>query len=128
MYDIATQTVNKLSGLLSSAFVNVAEANAQTDNIDSAQIIDSGIVEQMEAEEGTTTADPSTTFRITSSDDEFVEKEIQDRLDELEAEPSDLVETRVRYELPANHKYDNDIVISSGYSVIKSWKLCIVVM
>ena len=78
------------------------------------QIVDSGIVEQMDTEAPV----DSTTSKYL--EDEYVHKEIQDRLDELDAEPSDFVETRIRYELPANHKYtDEDVAISSGYSVIK---------
>lgn len=116
MYDIVTQSVNKLSGELSTAFVNVAESNAQTENIDSAQIVDSGIVEQMDTE--STLAGDSTPRYY--GEDVYVQKEIQDRLDEMEAEPSDFVETRIRYELPANHKLtDEDVDISSSYSVIK---------
>lgn len=34
MYDISTKTVNKLNGELSSSFVNVAEENAKTQDID----------------------------------------------------------------------------------------------
>lgn len=122
MYDISTQSVNKLSGELSTAFVNVAESNAQTDNLESAQIVDSGIVEQMDTESALASEDDSSTTQRHFAEDDFVEKEIQDRLDELEAEPSDLVETRIRYELPANHKYTDldDVVINSGYSVIKN--------
>lgn len=119
MYDITTQSVNKLSGELSTAFVNVAESNAQTENIDSAHIVDSGIVEQMDTE-STLAGDEGTTARY-YGEDAYVHKEIQDRLDELEAEPSDFVETRIRYELPANHKLtDKDVDISSSYSVIKN--------
>lgn len=121
MYDISTQSVNKLSGELSTAFVNVAESNAQTENIDSAQIVDSGIVEQMDTEATLTGGDANTTVRYSAGEDAYVHKEIQDRLDELETEPSDFVETRIRYELPANHKYtDKDVDISSSYSVINN--------
>lgn len=123
MYDIATQAVNKLSGELSSAFVNVAESNAQTENIDSAQIVDSGIVEQMDTEATLVSGkNLGTTSRYSyHGEDSYVQKEIQDRLDDMEAEPSDLVETRIRYEMPANHKStDEDVNISSGYSVIKN--------
>lgn len=120
MYDITTQSVNRLSGELSTAFVNVAESNAQTENIDSAQIVDSGIVEQMDTEATLVDGkDFGTTARYLG-EDEYVHKEIQDRLDDLETEPSDFVETRIRYELPANHKLtDKDVDISSSYSVIR---------
>lgn len=123
MYDISTQSVNKLSGELSTAFVNVAESNAETENIDSAQIVDSGIVEQMDTESTLAATKESSTTARYYGEDAFVHKEIQDRLDELEAEPSDFVETRVRYNpLPANHKYTevDGVDISSGYSVIKN--------
>lgn len=50
MYDIATQNANRLSGDLSSAFVNVAEENANAQDIDNSAISDSGIVQQMAAQ------------------------------------------------------------------------------
>lgn len=49
MYDIGTQHANRLSGDLSSAFVNVAEENANAQDIDNSSISDSGIVQQMAA-------------------------------------------------------------------------------
>lgn len=45
MYDVATQTVSKLSGELSTAFVEVAETNAQSKDFDQITLADSGMVE-----------------------------------------------------------------------------------
>lgn len=49
MYDIGTQIVSRLKGELSSAFVNVAEsnANAQEDDSENMTLSDSGIYEKM---------------------------------------------------------------------------------
>lgn len=48
MYDIVSHKVNKLKGELSSAFVNVAESNANdADDMENVSISDSGIFEQM---------------------------------------------------------------------------------
>lgn len=53
MYDIGTKIVSRLKGELSSAFVNVAESNANAqeddDNHKNIQLIDSGIFEKMPA-------------------------------------------------------------------------------
>lgn len=97
MYDISTQHVNKLSGELSSAFVNVAEENARAQDIENVSISDSGIVEQM----------------VPNSTDENNASEAFDS----DSEPSGVIETFVRP--PADfHQHQNDIVINSGYSVI----------
>lgn len=45
MYDVSTQTVSKLSGELSSAFVEVAETNAQSKDFDQLALTDSGMIE-----------------------------------------------------------------------------------
>lgn len=45
MYDVSTQTVSKLSGELSSAFVEVAETNAQSKDFDQLTLSDSGMIE-----------------------------------------------------------------------------------
>lgn len=110
MYDIPSKTVNRLSGELSSAFVSVAEANAATEDIDKATVVDSGILQQMdsagkpdeEVEESTTTLRP----------------EIEDP---MEASASDIVESRAEPDMLLDDASDtHDVVISSGYSVIKS--------
>lgn len=53
MYDIGSSTISRLKGELSTAFVNVAEsnANAQDDDInnESVSLIDTGIHEKMTA-------------------------------------------------------------------------------
>lgn len=45
MYDVATQTVNKLSGELSSAFVEAAEANSNDGDVvsSSSEIVENSI-------------------------------------------------------------------------------------
>lgn len=100
MYDIGTQKVNKLSGELSSAFVNVAEENANAQDMENASISDSGIVEQM-ASNATKTSDENTASETFDSD----------------SQPSGIIETFVRP--PANfNPNENKIIINSGYSVI----------
>lgn len=52
MYDISTKTVSRLKGELSTAFVNVAESNANAQDEDCNEditLIDSGIYEKMPA-------------------------------------------------------------------------------
>lgn len=87
MYDIISKTVSRLSGELSSKFVDVAEENIFDDL--SAEPID----------------------RIDGS----VE-------DESEAQASDIVESVVKLDNSpvTKEEPENKIVISSGYSVIKS--------
>lgn len=86
MYDIISKTVNRLSGELSSKFVDVAEENIFG--------------------EGATIAD-----RI----DESVE-------DDAVAEPSEIVESVVSIDNSpvASEEPENQVLISSGYSVIKN--------
>lgn len=106
MYDISSKTVNKLSGELSTAFVDVAEENAQTQDIDAAVITDSGLIEQME----------------NNNKDEY-------ETSDYEAQPSETVETVIKkfddFKIPISQnqnvmKTENQVLISSGYSVIKS--------
>lgn len=90
MYDISSKSVSHLSGELSSKFVNVAEENANAQD-------DSGIP-------------------ITSQ---------IDRIDTIEPEvdSSDTVETIVDLSgkpVSADGKGENQVLISSGYSVIKN--------
>lgn len=101
MYDISTQKVNKLSGELSSAFVSVAEENANAQDIENISISDSGIVEQMVSNSA-------------SNSDENDASEMYDS----DSQPSGLIETFVRPPVNFNQKAENKIVINSGYSVI----------
>lgn len=103
MYDIPSHTVNKLSGELSSAFVNVAEANAAAQEIDNASLIDSGIMEKMP------TNNDAAQRRNDSPD-------IADDLYDSYAEPSNMVE--IFSKPPRNQDFINKVDISSGYSSI----------
>uniref|UniRef100_W8AXE0 Uncharacterized protein n=1 Tax=Ceratitis capitata TaxID=7213 RepID=W8AXE0_CERCA len=47
MYDIGTGAVNKLNGELSSAFVNVAEENASSEDLEHASTLDPSVLETM---------------------------------------------------------------------------------
>lgn len=109
MYDIATKTVNKLNGELSSAFVNVAEENAKTQDIDKASISDSGILEKMPNTDSEDSDSDTTT--ITSTEDNDEDDDSGETTTEITNEEED--------DIPTN---DNTrrVLISSGYSVIKS--------
>lgn len=103
MYDIATQRVSKLSGELSSAFVNVAEENANAQDIENSSISDSGIVEQMPPVDDNVTA------------------EARDEVDDSESEPSQRVQSFLSPPpgfLTATSNTNGNIQINSGYSVI----------
>jgi len=115
MYDIPTKAVSRLNGELSTAFVKVAESNASAQDLDGS-ITDSGIVEQMTNQ--TITEEFTTTTGYPDLDMEA------DDMD-AEAEGSEHVETVVKYEsapTPEEKKpsFENKVMISSGYSVIKS--------
>lgn len=92
MYDIISKTVSRLSGELSSKFVDVAEENIFDDATPIAEQID----------------------RM----DESVESLEED----AEAEPSNIIESVVKLDSSPviNEQPENKIVISSGYSVIKN--------
>lgn len=47
MYDIATGGINKLNGELSSTFVNVAEENASSEDLEHAATLDPSSLETM---------------------------------------------------------------------------------
>ena len=47
MYDIVSGTVNKLNGELSSTFVNVAEENASSEDLEHASTLDPSVLERM---------------------------------------------------------------------------------
>lgn len=109
MYDIATQTVNRLKGELSNAFVDVAEANASAQENDNVPVTltDSGIFEQMDtssAETGGSTI-PTPSIMSFLPEQPIVAKERTDvNVDDSQTAESNL---------------DQKISISSGYSVIK---------
>lgn len=92
MYDIPTKSVNRLSGELSSKFVDVAEDNAHAED-----------------ENGTL---------ITEQIDRIDENIEYDE----EAEPSEIVESVVSLDgnSPVEQEPENKVLISSGYSVIKN--------
>uniref|UniRef100_A0A336LJT7 CSON008465 protein n=1 Tax=Culicoides sonorensis TaxID=179676 RepID=A0A336LJT7_CULSO len=139
MYDIPTKAVNKLSGELSSAFVSVAEENATTHDIDGASILDSGIIEQVkpgsesdqssqenkdEEDEEITTIQSQTTH---SHNDSVEYDTDMDMGDDASAEGSENIETVVKFDVPVEtvketpaKPEENKVLISSGYSVIKS--------
>lgn len=103
MYDIATQRVSKLNGELSSAFVNVAEENANAQDIENSSISDSGIVEQM------------------APVDDNVAAEARDEVDDTESEPSHRVLSILSPPpgfVADTPKNSGKIQINSGYSVI----------
>lgn len=104
MYDIALQKVNKLSGELSSAFVNVAEENASAQDMDNVSISDSGIVEQMSS-------------KIDRSDENIGGENFEDESDHESQEASEIVSTYIKPSDKEKEKV-NQIVINSGYSVI----------
>ena len=91
MYDIVSKSVSHLNGELSSKFVDVAEDNATAQDENGGSI-----AEQIDR----------------------IDTEI-----EPEAESSDIVETVVNLDgspVNPNEKSDNQVLISSGYSVIKN--------
>lgn len=117
MYDIGTKTVNRLKGELSSAFVNVAEANAnaQEDEDSPVSLTDSGIIEKMPAmnsdQEKITIIQAQSATKISPSTETP-----QAEAGGVAAVTPDFVYT------PNNHRRHytaNKISISSGYSVIK---------
>jgi hypothetical protein len=95
MYDIATKTVSRLSGELSSKFVNVAEENATAQDENGSLI----------------------TEQIDRIDEDIASEEDQ------ESEPSNIVESVVTLDSQPEEQSggaDNKVLISSGYSVIKN--------
>lgn len=106
MYDIGTRVISRLKGELSSAFVNVAEsnANAQEDDINNENVtlIDTGIHEKMTAME-------SENEKITII-----------QAHSLGSQPNRVIFRRDSPALSKLNKEDaKKISISAGYSVIK---------
>lgn len=109
MYDIQTQSVNKLTGELSSAFVKVAEANANAQDMENVSIADSGLLEKMPT-------NPAPAQQITKRVDSFVDDEDEDNADD-DAQSQGSV--KIEYAVKPNYndkRYQIDI--SSGYSHI----------
>jgi hypothetical protein len=96
MYDIVTKSVSRLSGELSSKFVNVAEENAAAQN-----------------ENGSLMAE-----QIDRIDSNIEEDAAEDQ--DQDGEPSNIVESVVSLDSKPEEKSDNKVLISSGYSVIKN--------
>lgn len=110
MYDIPTQTVNKLTGELSSAFVKVAEANANAQDMENVSIADSGLLEKMPSNSA------NQQQQITKRIDHFDENEDDIDDDDTHAQGS----VKIEYAVKPNYndpRYKIDI--SSGYSHIK---------
>jgi hypothetical protein len=99
MYDIATKTVNKLDGELSTKFVNVAEENYEAQD-----------------DELTTVTSQESAETIDRADDP-----LENGSNEKEEAASNIVETVVKYdEEDPFPNVKNKVLISSGYSVIKN--------
>lgn len=140
MYDIPTKAVNKLSGELSTAFVNVAEDNVTSHDIDGAAIYDSGIVEQVKPDKEPEEPEPtsqeqeevkeeetSTEVKPPQSDNSAEYDTDMDMGFDASAEGSENLETIVKFDAPIettkkedDKHVENKVMISSGYSVIKS--------
>jgi len=93
MYDIPTKSVNRLSGELSSKFVDVAEDNANAEDEHGSLITD-----QIDR----------------------IDEDIYDNFEDSESEPSDIVESVVSLDDETPVEEENKVLISSGYSVIKN--------
>lgn len=112
MYDIVSKTVSRLSGELSSKFVDVAEENI-FDESTSIDRMDVGFSDE------DSQADPSENVEesLEAEPSQIVES-IEEK---LQAEPSEIIESIVKPEdSPPAQQPENKIDISSGYSVIKS--------
>lgn len=131
MYDIATKGVNKLSGELSTAFVKVAEENAAAQDLDSAAIFDSGIVEQVakKGNDNVSDDDSEATTTVPEQLEDYESDMDMERDMDSSAEASEPFETVVKFEPPSavidagkedKKQVANQVMISSGYSVIKS--------
>lgn len=111
MYDIGTRIVSRLKGELSSAFVNVAEsnANAQDDDMSSNNVTfsDSGIYEKMPAMDAE--KEKVTIVQAQSSSQQQHNQPIFRRLDDHKHQSTQ----------PAAATSTTKLSISSGYSVIK---------
>lgn len=105
MYDIASKTVNRLKGELSTAFVDVAEANANAQENDNVPVTltDSGIFEQMSTATNDDATGPSTPTPLLMT---LLPKQPIVADEDFDSQP-------------AESRNDQQISISSGYSVIK---------
>lgn len=104
MYDIISKTVSRLSGELSSKFVDVAEENATAQD-----------------EDGNPIASPNKTVEIDRIDENIEsDQEFDDDQDEA---ASEVVESVVKFDsspITPENETPNKVSISSGYSSIKN--------
>lgn len=109
MYDIISKTVSRLSGELSSKFVDVAEENATAQD-----------------EDGNPIASPNRTVEIDRIDRNIESDQEFDDEDDEETHhgaASEVVETVVKFDnspITPENKTPNKVSISSGYSSIKN--------
>lgn len=108
MYDIISKTVSRLSGELSSKFVDVAEENATAQD-----------------EDGNPIASPNKTVEIDRIDENIEsDQEFDDEDDEdTNGAASEVVESVVKFDsspITPENETSNKVSISSGYSSIKN--------
>jgi hypothetical protein len=131
MYDIATQKVSKLRGELSSAFVEVAESNTNSQELDSTAGA-SDVMEQWEQSpfEAQSGQEPSAAASeiyedrvlprevATTSSSELEQELRYDEMKEVKKNqiPDHLVIAASEPEQETNDKTGNMILVSSGYS------------
>lgn len=124
MYDIATKTVNKLSGELSAAFVEAAEANAEEEKTPGEVASGSNTVESRvtyaedRLDEGISESD------LSDSASDFVESKVpivDSPQGDLETDASELVESFLDVAVrPQSERISNsEVSISSGYSKLE---------
>lgn len=105
MYDISTKIVSRLKGELSTAFVNVAESNANAQeedaNTKNLTLVDSGIFEKMPTMDSTN--EKITIIQAHSQPQQIRPIFQRDNTDAIKSKTTD----------------STKISISSGYSVIK---------
>lgn len=111
MYDIASKSINKLNGELSTKFVNVAEENAKTHDIDKSTISETGVLEKISDHHHMNEDDDDDD----NNDDDYTNSD--NLTTEIVTTISGSDDTKNAI---SQNKYDTKILISSGYSVIKS--------
>lgn len=112
MYDIATKTVNKLSGELSTAFVEAAEANSDEEKggaASASNTVESKILYADGAEDRI--GEEAAEGDLTDSASDFVESKVPSSQSDLETEASEQMESFV--DLAGNAVQPE---VSSGYS------------
>lgn len=124
MYDIATQTVNKLNGELSAAFVDAAEANAEEEKSTNDEDSSSNALESRVPYPDTAEDRIDTDVDQSGSASDFIETNVPvaDPIEaDLETEASEQLESFVDISgTPIHPREDltsgDQISISSGYS------------